>query len=178
MFNHNEFTRDAMAVLTWRHGTVHISLLVTTMFFKVMGNCRGSAFDVWQGSFLYVYTPVEWPICILSQTVEYDVERFFLFLLNFEGKQVGPVRDKVTSGEKNNEKAGGGGTKTFLLRSSGGNTNRFQVSVPFPLPYAKRMHCLYRHREKLSHPLMKVIVDPPARKKQTVKKVQFKIINT
>ena len=86
---------------------------------------------------------------------------FFIFLLNFEGKQVGPVRDKVTSGEKNNEKAGGGGTKTFLLRSSGGNTNRFQVSVPFPLPYAKRMHCLYRHREKLSHPLMKVIVDPP-----------------
>ena len=113
MFNHNEFTRDAMAVLTWKHGTVHISLLVTTMFFKVMGNCRGSAFDVWQGSFLYVYTPVEWPICILSQTVEYDVERFFLFLLNFEGKQVGPVRDKVTSGGKNNEKAGGGAQRRF-----------------------------------------------------------------
>ena len=160
MFNHNEFTRDAMAVLTWKHGTVHISLLVTTMFFKVMGNCRGSAFDVWQGSFLYVYTPVEWPICILSQTVEYDVERFFYFCWILKGSKLVQFEIRSLQGKKTTKNQGGG-TKTFLLRSSGGNTNRFKVSVPIPPPYVQRMHCLYRHREKLSHPLMKVIVDPP-----------------
>ena len=112
MFNHNEFTRDAMAVLAWKHGTVHISLLVTTMFFKVMGNCRGSAFDVWQGSFLYVYTPVEWPICILSQTVEYDVERFFYFCWILKGSKLVQFEIRSLQGEKT-KKQGGGAQRRF-----------------------------------------------------------------
>ena len=107
MFNHNELTRDAMAVLTWKHGTVHISLLVTTMFFKVMGNCRGSAFDVWQGSFLYVYTPVEWPICILSETVEYDRERFLDFRWILKGSKLVQFEIRSIQGEKTTKKQGG-----------------------------------------------------------------------
>ena len=86
-------------------------------------------------SFMFIHRSNDQSASFPKQLCIRGREILKIFLLNLEGKQVGPVRDKVIS-EGEIRKRGWGNTKTLLLGSSGGNTSRFQVSVPTPLPYA------------------------------------------
>ena len=111
------------------------------MFFEViLENCRDQLLDVYQGSFLCGYTPVEWPICILSQTVEHEGEReiYFYFCWIWKGSKL--VQLEIRSFQREKFVKGDGGTQRHFYW---GHQEEIQADFRFQclLPYLTHKGC-------------------------------------